>query len=109
MGGKAKSVVKAVKKPSSLAALALGPLGLPIIGGNIAGELAGDALATPDLPEPPEERELETEAAEAGPDVAQKLLRDRRARRRRQTSTILTSPLGANPRPNVSRTTLGGV
>lgn len=95
MGGKAKSIAKPL-------AIAASPLtALPLLAGI---DLFG-AAKEPDLPEPPEEREIE----EPGADQAQKLLRDRRARRRRQTPTILTSPLGANPSPAVSRTTLGGV
>ena len=96
MGGKAKSIAKPL-------AIAASPLtALPLLAGI---DLFG-AVKEPDLPEPPEEREIETEATEA---TAANLLRDRRARRRRQTPTILTSPLGANPSPTVSRTTLGGV
>jgi len=99
MGGKAKKAVK------PLAAAALGPVAGPLA---LLGFDAFGRAKEPDLPEPPEERELEAEI-EPTAATATKLLQDRRAKRRRQTPTILTSPLGANPSPTVSRTTLGGV
>ena len=106
MGGRAKPVVQSLTKPSSLAAIALGPLGLPIIGANVAGGIA-EATA-PRLPEPPEEEPLEQRQRRAEVQSARNRRLERREALRRQTRTTLTSPIGAPTAPGVSRTTLGG-